>query len=1073
MAVYKRRNGSSIELGRRVGGGGEGDIYEVSSLPDLVAKIWANPDDLRVRKMQVLLGHPPRISPRVREKIDLAWPTDALYGDDGAMVGYLMPKVSLDDYRELVNYAFPITRRRIEERRGAEFSKEDILGIARNLAGVFLRLHSDNYLIGDVNRANFLVDVNGRAFVIDIDSMQARDPDTGEIHRCAVGTPDFIPPELVGKTFRDFDRVENHDLFGLAVLIFELLMNGVHPYDPIDQTGSHGSGQMRLDNIKSGYSPYANLDTVQALSLRYNEDTPTPELRESRRATLLAEMGMDATADFDTLLHGRVEPWLDLPLELRNLFIRAFRDGEQSRPNARDWIETIDRVLRDVRQQAATTAKPISTHPVSSINYPASELSQVRYYGRAVLSRVHSWYRGRPIRVLVVLIGLIIVALAAAELINRSRNFEPSPASPASSSSGRQNGVSVPPSEVVVPPTPPTSLQLPLPGLAPVPVDILTATPTSTPNPTLTPAPTFTPNPTLTPTPTVLATLTPVPTRTPRPLPTPIPIVNQDGYLLILEGGGPEEVSLDWDFAAYGNGIPTVTNDGSVNLSFSPVSHSADTAFITVEAKDDSRVGNGIVMIQITNELRNIVYLLVVEVQDAGEPTPTPTAIPHIRESGDVLVAEGGLTNFSFSWNRGVYGNGEPSITDGGPVNIWYSDIDHQDQQATITVGANDDSLVGNGHAEITISNQTGSMVYVLNVEVVDAGEATATPTSTPVPTFTPTPTSTPTPLVTPTPTTVPLPNLSLEVFRICVEGMACWPQTPNEDSVSGSLRVSITWRVANIGNGPTKSETDLRFYADGEYHEEEYLRYAFDIPILEPGESIEQRNQTLETPDSRWPLDFSLTGNNTIIAIVDMQDRVQEVGDDCRNLKVYRDRSSARNSTCDNVRYVDSLPFLPTPTPTPLFSPTPTPTTSPTPAPTPTPVPTQTPMPTRTPTPIGASAPSVGATVTISWDMFDGSGPSPSDVTYNIGLCDPSDCGRSRWLPSAFPPLGFLTWRNDDREMEVELEPGSYTAKAEVYTGNRTYRCTTDFKVNSRLDVVTTREDCNKAQHGQELKVR
>ena len=367
MAVYKRRNGSPIELGRRIGGGGEGDIYEVPSSADLVAKIWANPDAPRVRKMRVLLSHPPRISSRVREKIDMAWPTDALYGDDGAMAGYLMPKVSLDDYRELVSFAFPVTRRRIEERRGTEFSKEDILDIARNLAGVFLRLHSDNYLIGDVNRANFLVDMNGRIFVIDIDSMQARDPDTDEIHRCTVGTPDFIPPELVGKAFRDFDRVENHDLFGLAVLIFELLMNGVHPYDPIDQTRTPSSGQMRLDNIKRGHSPYANLDPVQALAISNLKHIADPEIQRSSRDRLMTEIGLAATADFDTILDTRLEPWLDLSLDLRNLFVQAFAGSGQSRPSAREWIEAIDRVLRDIRLQspAAATGTPPPTQPIS------------------------------------------------------------------------------------------------------------------------------------------------------------------------------------------------------------------------------------------------------------------------------------------------------------------------------------------------------------------------------------------------------------------------------------------------------------------------------------------------------------------------------------------------------------------------------------------------------------------------------------------------------------------------------------------------------------------------------------
>ena len=63
------------------------------------------------------------------------------------------------------------------------------------------------------------------------------------------------------------------------------------------------------------------------------------------------------------------------------------------------------------------------------------------------------------------------------------------------------------------------------------------------------------------------------------------------GYVLIPEGGEPIEVSFDWNYAAYGSGIPTATNDGSVNLSFSVIRHSSDKAFITVEAKDDSLCG--------------------------------------------------------------------------------------------------------------------------------------------------------------------------------------------------------------------------------------------------------------------------------------------------------------------------------------------------------------------------------------------------------------------------------------------------------------------------------------------------
>ena len=1065
-----------------LGSGGEGEVYRLQNHLGLVAKIYRR-DKLNadtINKLEVMIAYPPNTEDEQTGRLFVSWPKDTVHDtENGPVIGFLMPIVNKTN--GLFDYYNPSLRRR----NAPHVNYANLCSVAKNLAIALDRLHGLDYtyIIGDINESNAYITGNENVTLIDADSFQVTDRRVTDkrttqptIYRCLVGKPEYTPPELQGVNFGEIDRDVYHDNFALAVVIYQLLMEGTHPF------------RGKYTGVRSGSSEPPKVEAnIEQGNFLYSR----------RRAVSLNPMPKSL-------------PWESLPENIRDLFAKCFDEGfrhRERRPQPREWIDALDEAMRTLKQCARNPNhwyfdKQVSTvgnapctwcerranfgiesfpdHPDAQIvtsptppPLPMPPRPAPPSTGGASVST-----GGRGLKRWLVLVGAIVavgvfipIADSVGTLITERQVQSLWP------------WVPEPTVAPVVPPPviPPTHTPVPTSASLPVAVPTLTPLPPNTPLPAAV-VPTITPTPTRDPLLELLGTLprgyTPIPTRTliptrtptPRPLPTPIPTVNQDGYVLIRESGGPEEVSLDWDFAAYGSGIPTVTNDGSVNLSFSPVSHSADTAFITVEAKDDSRVGNGIAMIQITNELRNIVYLLVVEVQDAGEPTPTPTAIPHIRESGDVLVAEGGFTNFVFSWNRGVHGDGKPSVTDGGPVNIWYSDIDHQDQQATITVGANDDSLVGNGHAEITISNQTGSMVYVLSVEVVDAGEATATPTSTPVPTFTPTPTSTPTPLVTPTPTTIPLPNLSLEAFRICVEGMACWPQTPNEDSVSGSLRVSITWRVENIGSGPTESRTDLRFYADGEYHEEEYLRYAFDIPILEPGESIGQRNQTLETPDSRWPLDFSLTGANTIIAIVDMQDRVQEIGDDCRNLKVYRDRSSARNSTCDNVRYVDSLPFLPTPTPTPLFSPTPTPTTSPTPAPTPTPVPTQSPMPTRTPTPIGASATSVGVTVTISWDMFDAN--EPNNAIYNVGLCNPSDCSRE-WLRDRSGTEVFLTWRSDDGQMQIPVPPGSYMAKAEVFTGNRTFRCTTDFEVTSSLNVVTTREDCNIAQYGQELKVR
>ena len=99
-----------------------------------------------------------------------------------------------------------------------------------DLAAAVGALHLRGYVIGDVNESNILVTESALVTLVDTDSFQVRDPQTGLVYRCPVGTPQFTPPELQNKTFAHVDRMPEHDAFGLAVLIFQLLMEGAHPY---------------------------------------------------------------------------------------------------------------------------------------------------------------------------------------------------------------------------------------------------------------------------------------------------------------------------------------------------------------------------------------------------------------------------------------------------------------------------------------------------------------------------------------------------------------------------------------------------------------------------------------------------------------------------------------------------------------------------------------------------------------------------------------------------------------------------------------------------------------------------
>jgi serine/threonine protein kinase len=127
-----------------------------------------------------------------------------------------------------------------------------LLRTARNLARAVRSVHSRGYVIGDVNESNVLVADDAIVTLVDTDSFQVNDGTT--VYRCTVGKPEYTPPELQGMSFRDVDRSVEHDLFGLGVLIYQLLMEGTHPFGGVF-TGQGEAPELQ-DRIKAGHFPH-------------------------------------------------------------------------------------------------------------------------------------------------------------------------------------------------------------------------------------------------------------------------------------------------------------------------------------------------------------------------------------------------------------------------------------------------------------------------------------------------------------------------------------------------------------------------------------------------------------------------------------------------------------------------------------------------------------------------------------------------------------------------------------------------------------------------------------------------
>lgn len=295
MRSYRSSNEKIFQTpDRPLGAGGEAEVYAINNDVDLVAKVYHPSATIagnsltplgyrKEQKLAAMVGN----APPIRDSdghVALAWPIHILYylggPFDGLMAGFAMPKIDMDQYRGILNYYNPTMRGRLNAalaRRGLRVPTggedlESLLNVVvRNTLTILGNIHRLGYVIGDVNESNILVNYEGRVAFVDSDSFQVRDTGNGTVHRSPVGKEDFLSPRVIGltqeacnldrcpsglskgrhaKAFLCFDREAEDDSFAIAVILFKLLMNGVHPLDNV------GGSQTYKERIANREFPY-------------------------------------------------------------------------------------------------------------------------------------------------------------------------------------------------------------------------------------------------------------------------------------------------------------------------------------------------------------------------------------------------------------------------------------------------------------------------------------------------------------------------------------------------------------------------------------------------------------------------------------------------------------------------------------------------------------------------------------------------------------------------------------------------------------------------------------------------
>ena len=145
------------------------------------------------------------------------------------VVGFLMERI--EGYQPIHNLSSPASRKQIFPDANYAF----LVNVARNVAASFDAVHAHGHIVGDVNENNFLV---GRKWHSQADRLPfISDIDGATRYSCDVGVRLFTPPELQKiSSFRGKERTANHDNFGLAILVFQLLFLGRHPFSGVPLT---------------------------------------------------------------------------------------------------------------------------------------------------------------------------------------------------------------------------------------------------------------------------------------------------------------------------------------------------------------------------------------------------------------------------------------------------------------------------------------------------------------------------------------------------------------------------------------------------------------------------------------------------------------------------------------------------------------------------------------------------------------------------------------------------------------------------------------------------------------------
>jgi serine/threonine protein kinase len=247
---------ATVDISSKLGRGATATIYRITYAGEsCAAKIYHKASTLNAEKVLAMLANVPanaQVNLNGKKYPQYAWPIALIKDNQGAGIGYVMPLVDPRDSYTLDHYYDQVLLKKLNRPNEAALNYK--LEVAIHLSELVAELHKHQHYFIDFKPQNIRVFRETHLVtLIDCDGFSI----LGKSNRfpAEMLSSDYIAPEVYRLNKAPQELSEPQDRYALAVILFQLLNRGTHPFQGI-VTASNISANTNDEKAAAGLYPH-------------------------------------------------------------------------------------------------------------------------------------------------------------------------------------------------------------------------------------------------------------------------------------------------------------------------------------------------------------------------------------------------------------------------------------------------------------------------------------------------------------------------------------------------------------------------------------------------------------------------------------------------------------------------------------------------------------------------------------------------------------------------------------------------------------------------------------------------